>query len=267
MIDVTTVTIGTDAEIPIVLLDGTFFPVTGLVGGTKEEPKPLPKLPAGFAIQEDNVNVEFNVPPAKTRRQFEGFINSALIAVSRSIPPTMMLARDSNGHWVSSAKYKKEFLDHPQCLKFGCDPDMNVYTGSENPRPRSDDPYQRTAAAHIHVGWDNPTHEDREALVRALDATIAYRHIGMDDMDRKVLYGKAGTYRPKPYGVEYRVTDNKWLDWAGAIYDQIMEAINLLSRGYLPLSAELQMALVESINSGRRNREVDAALDKAGVFL
>ena len=39
-----------------------------LVGGTKEKPKPLPKG-KGFSVQEDNVSVEFNIPPAYNHQE------------------------------------------------------------------------------------------------------------------------------------------------------------------------------------------------------
>jgi hypothetical protein len=32
------------------------------------------------------------------------------------------------------------------------------------------------------------------------------------DATRRQLYGKAGAFRPKPYGMEYRVLSNRWLD-------------------------------------------------------
>ncbi|OYV41139.1 MAG: hypothetical protein B7Z80_02685 [Rhodospirillales bacterium 20-64-7] len=32
------------------------------------------------------------------------------------------------------------------------------------------------------------------------------------DGTRRKLYGKAGAFRPKPYGMEYRVLSNRWLD-------------------------------------------------------
>lgn len=33
-----------------------------------------------------------------------------------------------------------------------------------------------------------------------------------NDNKRRQMYGQPGSYRPKPYGVEYRVLSNKWLE-------------------------------------------------------
>jgi hypothetical protein len=59
--------------------------------------------------------------------------------------------------------------------------------------------------------------------------------VDFDDR-RRQLYGKAGAYRPKPYGMEYRVLSNVWLKnkslqrW---VYRNTMRAIKELQYGNL----------------------------------
>lgn len=206
-----TLSVGTDAEIPIALIDGTFFPITGLVGGTKEEPRPLGKLGPGFMIQEDGAMLEFNIPPAKTPRDFVNYINKALKQIQQEIPPTMQLM------YQDYAEYKVEFLKaDPSLLRLGCTPDYNVYTRTENPRPKPTTPGLRTAAAHVHIGWSNPTNDEREEMVKWCDFFLGVPWAMHDSAARRDMYGKPGSYRPKEYGIEYRVLGNAWLAHGGA---------------------------------------------------
>lgn len=251
MIDRKTLLVGTDAEIPIRLVTGEFFPVTGLIGGTKAEPRPLRKLGDGFYVQEDNVNLEFNTPPAKTPEEFQKNVKKTILHLSSMLPPTMELCI------VGHAEYNPKFLRDSRLSEFGCVPDYNVYTQAENPKPKAKNPNLRSASAHIHVGWNNPTDEDRDALVKLLDLTIGLRWIGLDDMKRKELYGKAGTFRPKDYGLEYRVLDNCWLDFESGrpatVFSQVEEAVNLLNSGErLPQEFEEELRL--AINTGSTKR-------------
>jgi hypothetical protein len=49
-------------------------------------------------------------------------------------------------------------------------------------------------------------------IIRALDCTVgSFIHLWDEDTDRRELYGDWGAFRPKPYGVEWRVPSNKWL--------------------------------------------------------
>lgn len=259
MIDVKSVTIGTDAEIPLQLVTGEFFPVTGLVGGTKERPRPLEKLGRGFAVQEDNVNLEINIAPARTADQLYQFIHKTIREVEKLLPPTIRL------HPAASMTYRPELLNNGPCLAFGCDPDYCVYTGEENPRPKAADPNFRTAAAHIHVGWNEPTDDEREQLIKMLDFTIALPSIRYDDHRRRELYGKAGAYRPKEYGVEYRTPGNFWIwDYPAYIYYSVHRAIELVNAG-LVLTEEEQQAVRDSINGGKTTLDASNLMDKHNI--
>lgn len=245
MIDTKSITVGTDAEIPLMLVTGEFFPATGIFGGTKVEPKPLGRLGAGFAVQEDNVNVEFNVPPARTSREFVSNVSKAIRQLQRITPPTMMLA-----FGTASAEYRPEWLKNQACQEFGCTPDLNVYTGERNPKPEAENKNLRTASGHIHVGWDNPTHEDREKLVKMLDLHCGFASVNIDDKARRQLYGKAGAYRVKDYGIEYRVLGNWWVQsHAETVWNMVMAAVQAVNQG-TKLSEKEEAEIVKCINEG-----------------
>jgi hypothetical protein len=117
-------------------------------------------------------------------------------------------------------EYTQEYLDSlPDAAKeLGCDPDFSAYTLLPNPTPDNTRLF-RTGAGHVHVGWGSDIPTDNEDhieicanFVKALDATVGMFMTVIDtDPRRRELYGKAGAFRPKPYGVEYRTPSNLWL--------------------------------------------------------
>jgi hypothetical protein len=261
MIDLKSITVGTDAELPLFLPDDTPFPVTGLVGGTKVKPRPLGKLGAGFAVQEDNVNLEFNIPPARSDTVFVNSIAKALKQIKQELPPTVRF--NFRDHTV----YKPEFLNHPAAKEFGCDPDFNVYTKTVNPRPKAANENLRTAAAHVHVGWPDPTNEDRAALVKWLDVYLGIYFGTADSRERRELYGKAGSYRPKEYGVEYRVLGNRWLveDGPSSVWHFVNEAARRVNDGAV-LSPEQESGVIEYINTGVVTKYTETVMEKYAVW-
>jgi hypothetical protein len=100
----------------------------------------------------------------------------------------------------------------------------------------------RTASGHIHIGWtkdedpNDPVHfADCCALVKQLDYFLGLHSILWDrDNRRRSMYGKAGAFRPKPYGVEYRVMSNVWLtneELMRWVFDQTHKAVDTLLNG------------------------------------
>lgn len=195
------ITIGADPEV-FVTSSGTIVSVIGHLGGTKSEPVPVHK----GAVQEDNVLAEFNIDPARTSREFVGNLKAVMGQLREKLHPLDIDIKAS--HMFT----KQEILrSGRQALVFGCDPDYNAYTGRKNaaPSPRTG---LRTAGGHIHVGYDNPTPEMNRAIVKAMDVFLGLPSLLVDgDERRRRMYGAAGAYRDKEYGVEYRTLSNFWL--------------------------------------------------------
>jgi hypothetical protein len=110
----------------------------------------------------------------------------------------------------------------PDAVEFGCDIDfISWLDGIENPThcvPEEHD--VRYAGTHLHLGV--PEEETNKALIRtllepesrievvkSLDYLVGNTAVLLDQCPhstlRRQLYGKAGTFRPTDYGVEYRV--------------------------------------------------------------
>jgi len=75
-----------------------------------------------------------------------------------------------------------------------------------------------------------------------------------DGKERKKLYGKAGAYRYKPYGVEYRTLSNFWvfepglIDW---VWNQTEKALTHVKNGLM--DKELSRLARECINKDDHN--------------
>lgn len=209
---------------------GNYRSAIGLVGGTKEVPRPIDA--EGSAVQEDNVAVEFNVIPSVTKEAFRANVLKVLNYLSdhaRTLEFQLAI--------VPSAMFSDEELNNPMAQRFGCDPDWNVYTKTYNPAPKVGPELAnlRSAGGHIHISWDNPKVTDQVDLVYAMDLFVGAPAIQYDgDVMRRQLYGKAGCFRFKPYGVEYRTPSNFWIkspdmiDWA---YTQTINAVDFLNGG------------------------------------
>lgn len=198
--------LGCDPEIFLVDAFGALKSSIGLIGGSKEDPRPLP-IGDGYAVQEDNVAIEFNIPPADSEDAFNEFIANALTFLSKEV-------KDRYGFEFShrsAASFPKEELNVPEAFIFGCDPDYNAWTGRKNPRPRANDKALRSCGGHVHVGMPM-SEEETWKMGRLMDLFLGVPSVVLDDGSlRKQLYGKRGAMRVKPYGMEYRTLSNFWV--------------------------------------------------------
>jgi len=235
--------IGSDMEVFAKKPSGEYMALCGLIGGSKEVPLQLPHLPSGFMVQEDNVALEFNIPPVNSASSFIEYMDRMKNESNTII--TKLGFEMSN---ESSALFDKGQLVHPKALTFGCEPDYDAWLMCENPKPTTDDPTLRTAGGHIHVGTDRNMAE----VIKNMDLFLGVPSILLDDSnsskERRKLYGKAGAMRPKFYGVEYRTLSNFWLfdkDLIRWVYYQTELACHFAQ----DISKD-QERIVECINNG-----------------
>lgn len=206
------VSIGCDPEF-FLERNGVPVPAVGFVPGTKAEPHPFPK----GAVQLDGTAIEFNIKPAYTQLGFVTNIKSTMKRIRRMVPEDMMFK------FSPTVTYDKRTFDAlpEEAKELGCDPDFNAWKdGKENPRP-DNATTMRSGAGHIHIGWGknfdikSPDHIwDCCYITKALDNWFyPYSQVWDGDAKRQKLYGKPGAFRPKPYGLEYRVMSNAWLNY------------------------------------------------------
>jgi phiEco32-like amidoligase-type 2 protein len=217
-------TIGADPE--LFLRQGDKWKsAIGLVGGSKYAPRALGDR-EGYFIQEDNVAIEFNIPPAKSLQEFCDSISYSWSEITREVNRIGMTPVAA-----AAAFFPPEELEDERALVFGCDPDFNAWkNGRRNPRPRSSNEYLRSCGGHVHVGYPSDAKLDKLRAVQLMDLYLGVPSVMMDqDQTRRKLYGKAGAFRNTTYGFEYRTLSNFWLtdpklvEWT---YTQTVRAMN-----------------------------------------
>jgi hypothetical protein len=239
-------TIGADPE---VFLERNNIPVSsiGKIGGTKYEPI---HIQDGIFLQEDNVTVEYNIPPCKTLEDFIIYNQRALDIIAEKANKL-----DLKVAIQAAAKMPKEELQDPRAWVFGCEPDFNVWKMEENPKPK---PTQwRAAGGHIHIGYECSNLEKIQ-LTKYLDNTLGAIFSVLDpDTKRKKMYGTAGSIRFKPYGIEYRTLSNYWLRHPfliATVYETVKHGITFIEKGQNP-SLPLPNKTLEAINK-RKVKEI-----------
>lgn len=209
-------TIGADPELFVRGPKGTPVTAHGLIPGDKKAPF---KVNDG-AVQVDGMALEYNIDPSPYT-DFDAF-NSKIVSVMKQMHD--MLPEGHKFMIQPSVQFDPTYYNEnvPQEAKeLGCDPDFCAYSEdifAPNPRPDGDSGL-RSAAGHIHIGWGADIPVDSEEhinvcrhIVKNLDATVGLGMLLIDgDTERRKLYGKAGAYRPKTYGVEYRTPSNAWV--------------------------------------------------------
>lgn len=204
----------------------------GVIPGTKENPYAVEK----GAVQVDGMALEFNIDPVEDCESFVSNISTVLSQMQTMLPAGHTMAVEAVAEFGN--KYIRE--QPKEARELGCDPDFNAYTGYENPQPE-DIGGIRTASGHIHVGFlddgEEPgaTHfDDCRALVKQLDYFLGLPALALDNKQRRTMYGKAGAFRPKSYGVEYRVLSNFWISAPSlmrAVYNATTNAVYYLHEG------------------------------------
>lgn len=218
--------IGCDPEMFLVDSNNKFKSVIGLLGADKWHPRKLSEV--GHAVLEDNVAVEFNIPPCSTFEDFKREIQFTMQEVKKLLPQDLMFNQDS------AVSFPNEELQTEAAWVFGCEPDFNAWLMAENPKPEAEDKNLRSCGGHIHIGSDIAIAKPVE-VVRACDLFLGVPSVVMDKgVLRRKLYGGAGAFRFKDYGVEYRTLSNFWIfkdsliKWA---YEGTQRALEFVDSG------------------------------------
>lgn len=238
-------TLGADIEM-IAYNNGVPKSVVGMIGGSKEAPVFVDK----GNLQEDNVLAEFAIDPVQTEQEWL----DSILSVQDQMKLRLGQLELRN---MPSVDFPLEELQTQQAQEFGCQPDYNAWSMSMNPAP---DPARvgglRTCGGHIHVGDTFEDEYEKAMFIQWMDVYLGLPSVLFDnDNRRRRVYGKAGAFRDKPYGVEYRTLSNFWtkdsrmIQW---VYRQTLAALNRhRQQDLFDLISEYQAGdIQEAINIG-----------------
>lgn len=243
------ITIGADPEI-FVTLEGEPVSAHTLIPGDKENPF---KVACG-AIQVDGTALEFNIDPARTEDEFLSNIERVMEQLRDRvdnnyeflIEPSVVF---SDRVWKSIPTYAK---------RLGCDPDYSAWLMYANSPPPVNKP-MRTASGHVHIGITDMTWDmfSCGSLAREMDYFLGLFTLDWDhDDSRRTMYGQAGAFRVKPYGVEYRTPSNAWLrsqQLTRKVFSNTLTCARLYAETDVRMTDEFGDLAQTIINEGQRD--------------
>ncbi len=241
--------VGADPELFLASGDGKkIISAIGKFGGTKDNPIQVHGWTKGFAYQEDNVLMEYNIPAAGSCEYWVKNHRNMIDYLTTLVGQKGYSLKIQASHIMDDDQ-----LTDLKAHVFGCDPDFNCYTLLPNPRATAKNKALRSAGGHVHIGQANMSRVDAVMLGRLMDASVGLWSVIHDtDTRRRELYGQAGSIRFKPYGMEYRTLSNFWLRHEESmqyVYAAVGEALKSLSLKHFSTINEYGSKIREVINT------------------
>jgi hypothetical protein len=218
--------LGSDPEAFIVNdASGMVVSAKRFTSGAKHEPEDFGR---GYALLNDNILIEGNVPPASTREEFCAYMNILHMMMSEKA-----LTRGAHLHNSDCEEISEMLLQTDEAQEFGCSSFRDAWNENiEIETPQLNGSY-RPAGCHIHLGFNELTPWSdslKMAIVRAFDIFVTLPCIEISGMNYRTsnLYGILGACRPRSYGIEARSLGGTFFNpkYFGWIYDKVEEAIN-----------------------------------------
>jgi len=250
-------TVGHDVEL-FLTRNGQVVSAIDVVPGTKQNPYEV----AGGAVQCDNVLAELNIVPATT---VDEFITNTLQVQQGLLDLLQTRGSGYDLEALGSWYMDEQYLCDPRALVFGCEPDISVWTREYNIFEGNPSMPLRSAGGHIHKSLPIPDEQSIMDYVVAWECTVGLGTLHRENMERRSLYGKSGSFRPKEYGVEIRSPSNFWMatpedmariyesaQWLGDNTHTVLECLRELKISHEVLQTILDTGQVQEANEWRK---------------
>lgn len=158
----------------------------------------------------DGFQVELHPTPASCRVSAGHWIGESLIKLKELAVKKGLHISFKTAHRISDKTWE---MTDDTVKRFGCNPTKSAYS-EEVERGNGLRERFRAGGGHIHIDHTSAL-KNQDGLVQLLDIVVGNTLVLIDrdpnNAERRLKYGRAGEYRPKPYGLEYRVPSNFWL--------------------------------------------------------
>lgn len=217
-------TVGIEREMPV-YVNNIAVPAQLLIPQyTKENPFTI----NGGTMHHDCSLLEFTTPPCDTNEKLRSSYIRQKEYVREALLTTVDVRRraaDVIGGAVHSITLSEDtaaafsqvdFMNQPENRELGCSPSRNAY-GSRPIRPEGYADTKRFGGTHLNISTPDTTSSEDRSLVMAVDIAFAMPHMFTcnspdDEQLRRELYGRAGEYRRKDFGIEFRVLSSNFLN-------------------------------------------------------
>ncbi len=184
-----------------------------------------------WKIIEDGAATEINVDPSNN-------LDTLYDRISRALEGVRKFAHDTFGLGIKvspSVEFdtKKFWEDRGEefrtCVMFGCDPDLDIYSGEYSPEIAADEITERFGGGHIHMQAPTDNNDLFEETyyytTRLMDILVGSTAVAIkrgnpdmieEELKRLKYYGRPGKIRLQNYetgvkGIEYRTPSNFWI--------------------------------------------------------
>ena len=197
---------GSDPEF-MITKDGKYKSAIGIIQGTTENRIKI----RGHEFYYDNVLAECAIKPSYSKEEAVANFKECLQLYAEMAHPFQITPQ-------AAQNYDRSELQHPDAIRVGCDPEFCPYEMKKAVSPVEEILHGtlRTCGGHIHLGEEGLSEGSNGILAMyMMDLFLGVPSLWLDkdptSGTRREMYGSAGRYRVKSYGMEYRSLSNFWL--------------------------------------------------------